>query len=336
MAFTAHERRFVARTPRVPIAAPAPRAFDRAQALRTFDRVTKRAYQPPDWAAAEIPPVVGREEAAFWLYAISGIDASRRELLRAQGGERGVDHDRARAHARAVLERLDVTQPPSRAIVAERLADTASPTWQGSYCEIAIAVVALLGAPALLELILDEANDAPADALAAHEAERRAAYQSHAASMWISMTLYVDADGEQHAYSSQSPAEPELPEAPQFPAPAPDTPFAVLRARAASGRFTEGAAERAQLRHALAAGFANYVAPYLDEVSFERARATVRPAIRRALAQPPFAGESYARLGSFSPACYLAASLRLTDDVEAIVASVSQEISGLVSCRSCR
>jgi hypothetical protein len=325
VAFTAHERRFVVQTPRVPIAAPAPRAFDRAQALRTFDRVTKRAYQPPDWAAAEIPPAVSREEAAFWLYAISGINASRSELLRARGGERGVDHDKARAHARTVLEQLDVTQPPSRAIIAERLAQSASPTWSGSYCEIAIAVVALVGWPALLELILDEANDAAANALAAHAAERRAAFQSHAGSMWVSTTLYVDEDGAPHAHSSQSLSAPQLPDAPQFPAPAPDTPFAALRAGAGPG-FYEGLSQRAQLRHALAAGFANYVGPYLDDVSFEQARAVVRPAIRRALAQPPFAGEHYERLGSFSPACYLAASLQLTDDVEAIVASVSQEI----------
>jgi hypothetical protein len=299
--FSAFERRFVAQTPRVPIAPPMPRAFDRAEALRTFDRVTKRVYVSPDWADAEIPPAVSREEATFWLYAISGIDAARVELLRLRGAPQravSVDHDEARAHARAELERLDVAQPPSRASITRRLAAAAGPTWGGgSYREIAIALAALLDAPSLLETILDEANDDIAAAVAVRAERAFAARRSGADPSRI--------------VAGTPPDEP-----------APGTPFAVLAGWAQPDEFGSSRAvmERAWLNHSLAAGFANYVAPYLDGASFEQARAVVRPAIGRALARPPFTVENQLRTEAFPAACYLAASLHLTDEIEAIVA----------------
>ena len=326
MAFTAYEQRFVARTPRVPVPPPAPRPFDRARALRTFDRVTKRVY-PTDWSAAGIAPGLGRDEAIFWLYAISGINAARDELLRARGAAQpseGIAQDVAHAHARAELERLDLTQPPPRAAIAERLAAAAQPPWyQGSYREIVIALAALLTLPALLETILDEANDDAAAAIAAEEFRRLAAWSSARADGWITMSL-ATGDGIVHLVTSEMQAQgSEREPVPQpLPEPVPETPFAILRHRGRSG-----VGERAWLLQTLAAGFASYVAPYLDDASFEQARTVVRPAIRRALARPLFAGEEHQRTQAFSPACYLAASLHLTDEVEAIVASWSHEIS---------
>ena len=279
--FTAYERRFVAQTPRARIAPPPPRAFDRAQALRTFDRVTKRAYVTPDWADAQIPPVVSRDEATFWLYAISGINAARRELLALRTSAQrhaGVDHDEARAHARAELERLDDAQPPSRAEIARRLAALAGPTWgEGSYREVVIALAALLDLPALLETILDEANADAAAALAADSARRMATFEANRGIITFSLS-FVTGDEPGVAEHARAGSGAELVAA------APDTAFAALREL----RRGDGVAQRAWLTHTLAAGFADYVAPFLDDASFEHTRAVVHAAVHHALARPPF------------------------------------------------
>ena len=320
MAFTAYERRFVAQTPRARIAPPSPRAFDGAQALRTFDRVTKRAYVTPDWADAEIPPVVGRDEATFWLYAISGIGAARLELLALRSSAQRhsvVNHDEARAHARAELERLDVAQPPSGAATARRLAALAGPMWgPGSYREVAVPLAALLDLPALLETILDDANADAAAALAADAARRAAAFEANRGVITFALSVVTgDAPEVVEPVRAEPVAEPV--------AAAPGTAFAALREL---GRG-DGVAERAWLTHSLAAGFAYGVAPFLDDTSFEHARAVVHAAVRRALARPPFSGEGFQGTFAFPAACYLAASLHLTDDVEAIVAWWSGDVA---------
>jgi len=297
--------------------------------MRTFDSLTKRAYPAKDWSQAHIPPVVSREEATFWLYAISGIGNARIELGEGRGV--GTQHETARAFARAELEQLDLSQQPDHSTIARRLAAAARQTWGGgSYAEIVIALAAFLDVPALLEMIVDEANEG---AVSLAEAEAVRAQAALAVNSGWNVSVVTIFYPESTPVPEGTPVEvnvppqgPILPDvAPELPITA-ETPFAILCERMPRSDWAFAVQKRAWLLHSLAAGFANYVAPYLEREPFEHARAIVLPSIHRALKQPIFTGPQYYRAISFSPAFYLAASLRHTEEVAAIVAAWSGHV----------
>jgi hypothetical protein len=301
-AFTPYERRWIARSPRVAAVPPPRRPFDRDRALRAFERVIKRAYFNADWAQAELPPLLEREEATFWLYAMSAVDTAYRALPAPSHGDAREHFESVRAAARAAMRELDVSREPDRDEIARRLAVMARPAWgEGSYREACIALAGLLELPALLDLIIDESNEAAAAQIVRDERARRGRpeYQT-----WLRTTT--------GAAFEATPGPSDAPE----PCATPATPFAEIR-KDRRRRDATGVTLRTSLHRSLAAGFADYVAPYLDDAQFAAARALVRAAVDRALRREPFDEGAFA--------FHLAASLHLTDDVEAIAAAVLRD-----------
>ncbi len=293
--FSPYERRWVARAPRVALPAPAPLPFERARALRSFDRVTKGALYLADWSRAGLAPRLSREEGAFWLAALGSLRVAQRETPAARGGTSRAmrEHDDlVRTRARQHLLALDVARPRSPAEIAEQLVEAYDALdWRGmGHREAAAALCALIGVPAALTVILDEANDA-----VAASAARRAA------------TSVPDGWGVLYWKNA-----PDL-------QPAADTPLAVLATRDL-GMVGHAVDSRARLHASLAAGFADAVAPYLDDETFEAARAIAGPAVRRTLSRAPALDPIARPHEPIPPACYLAGALHLTAEAEAVVA----------------
>ena len=279
---TAYDRRWVQSGERIPAARGTARPFDHQALLQYWrEAVAGPAWQPKHFP---IPVSMSRAEAVFWLLAApcrSEREVRGLELNRSLSAEDVID----------LVARVDHT------------------VGEGAAADTLLALAHLLDAPTLLEVIVDEASDAFVAAAQHHwEAEEEALSARFAA--------FKDADSDaREMIRLQVPAM--LPE-PRIEPQRGTLLCAVLELNAnLSGglarRIIAAQYRRADLQYALATGFCDHVAPFLDADEFAAGGARIRFALGRS-----DAASTPAHL------YHLAAAFHLSDLVEPFVEAIGQ------------
>jgi len=283
---TAYDRRWVQSAKRVPATRGIARPFDHAALVQYW----REAAAGPAWRPASFPiPVsMSRAEAVFWLLAAS---CRSEDEMRALGLDRSLSFE-------------DVVDEVVR--INHRRGESAA-------ADTGRVLAHLLDARALLEMIEDEAGDAFVSA-----AMRRAEAEDEALSTRFPAFRDADADTRQVLRWQLPAALPELRIEPPR--------GTLLRALLAVDEHPAGglarriiAAQhrRADLQYALATGFCNDVAPYLEADEFAAGAARIRCALGR-----------YEPVSAPAHLYHLAAAFHLSDLVEPFVAAIAQERFG--------